>query len=255
MASVWKGHIAFGLVSVPVKLACAARSESVSFNELRKSDLEPVGRKSYVKSDGSDIAPADVVKGYKTGKGWVIVTPEEIKALAPSSAHVAEITEFVPIAQVDPVNYESAYWIAPDEGGSKAYALLYDGLKRSGAVAIAKITMSSREHVLAIRAGKSGIVAHTLFYAHEARATEEYRTDLGQIGEAESELASSLIAAYSGTFDASKFSDGYREKILALIASKESGAAPPKPEAQKPQAAAVDIMAALKASLAARKAA
>ncbi len=228
----------------------------MGFKQLRKSDNTPVGTRPYAKEDGTEIAKEDIVKGYETTKNrFVIVTEEELKSMAPASAGVAEIVEFVPGAEVDPMVYETAYWMLPDEGGLKAYALLYDGLKKSGYVGIAKLTMHSREHVIALRAGKHGIAVHTLYYPNESRAEDEYHTDLGGISEQESALAGQLIEALATSFDPLKFKDEYRENVLALIASKQAGQEAPKPAAAQPKPPAVDILAALRASIDRKKAA
>jgi DNA end-binding protein Ku len=252
-STVWKGHIAFGLVSVPVKLTCAARAESVSFCQLRASDLSRVGQSLYAKADDTPVTKDEIVKGYEVGKEkYVVVTPEELAAAAPPSADVADILEFVPAAEVDPVYYEESYWLHADVGGQKAYALLYEGLKKTGRVAIAKISMHSREHILALRAGKHGIAAHTLFYPHEARMTDEFHADTSAITEAESDLAGKLIGALAASYEPAKFRDTYYDNVLALIEAKQAGVAAPAP-AKQTLNKAVDIMAALEASLAAAK--
>jgi DNA end-binding protein Ku len=252
--SVWKGHIAFGLVSVPVKLCCAARGESVSFCQLRTTDLSRVGQKQYAKADDAPITKDEIVKGYELGGDrYVVVTEAELKAMAPSSSDVAEIVEFVPSAQVDPIGYEASYWLAPDKGGDKAYSLLYNGLRTTGYVGIAKLAMGSREHVIALRAGKHGIAVHTLFYAHEVRASDEFHADLSRVTDQESQLAGQLIQALASTFELDKYRDTYRENVLALIESKQAGTAAPAPAKPAATAASGDLMEALRASLTAAK--
>jgi DNA end-binding protein Ku len=252
-STVWKGHIAFGLISIPVKFSAAARAESVSFCQLRASDLSRVGQSLYAKADNTPVTKDEIVKGYEISKDkYVVITPEEITAAAPESDKSAEIVEFVPASEVDPGLFEQGYWMAPDVAGDKAYALLYDGLKRTGYVGIAKIIMGSREHVMVLRAGKSGISAHTIYYDYEARAADEHHADLHRLTEQESALGQTLMKALAVNFDLSKFHDGYRENLLALLEAKGSGMEAPAVTRKPVQAASTDIMDALRASIAAK---
>lgn len=249
--SVWKGHLAFGLVSLPVKMTCAARSESISFCQLRKGDHSRIGIQQIAKDDEQPVAKDDILKGFEIAKGkYVIVTPEEIAAAAPESAENAEILEFVPVAEVDPFLFEQSYFLAPDVGGDKPYALLYEGLKKNAVLGIAKITMHNREHVLALRAGHSGITAHTMFYAHEARAKDEHHADTSKITAQESELAGMLINTLATSFDLNKFEDTYRINLLALIEAKGAGLEVPELVKKQVQSATPNLLDALKASLA-----
>src|SRR5271170_5597078 len=145
-STVWKGHLTFGLVSFPVKLFTAARGETISFNQLHKTD------NSRVKQ--------------------VIYCAAENKKVAPSSAKVIEILEFVQSAEVDPLYFESSFYMAPDNAGEKPYALLYDTLKKTGYVGVAKIAMHNREHIVIFRPGPYGLLMHTMYYTHEVRRVE-----------------------------------------------------------------------------------
>lgn len=139
--------------------------------------------------------------------------------------------------------------MAPDTGGDKAYALLFDGLKKTGYVGIARLTKSNREHVIAIRAAKTGLAVHTLFYPNEARAADEFQTDTGSLNKKESQMAVHLIEALAAEFDHTQYKGEYMESVLALIESKKSGKEAPKAAAAKPKPPARDIMAALEASI------
>ena len=170
-------------------------------------------------------------------------------APAPPTAKVMEILEFVKAAEVDPIYFETSYYMAPEEAGEKPYALLFDALKRSGRVGVAKIAMHNREHIVILRPGKNGVLMHTMFYTHEIRKVDEFRTDLSLVKDKELALASSLIEALAGDFEPEKYKDNYRENLLQMIEAKKQGAevvATPEPQ----QAKVVDIMEALKASLA-----
>jgi DNA end-binding protein Ku len=250
-STVWKGHIAFGLVSFPVKLYSAARSENISFNQLHKSDHSRVKQVLYCQAEDKPIPRSEIVKGYEYEKDhWVVVEDEEIKSMAPSTAKVMEILEFVKAAEVDPLYYESSYYIAPDAAGEKPYALLYEALKRSGYVGVAKVAMHNREHIVIFRPGPTGLVMHTMYYAHEVRKVEEFRTDTALATDKEMQLATMLIDSLAAAFEPEKYKDAYRDNIQTLIDAKVAGkevVAPPEPVTAK----VIDIMEALRQSLAA----
>ena len=194
-----------------------------------------------------------VVKGYEYEKDrYVVIEDEEVKKVAPASAKVMEILEFVKSDEVDPIYMETSYYMAPDEAGEKPYALLFEALRKSGYVGVAKIAMHNREHVVILRPGKNGVLMHTMYYTHEIRQVDEFRTDLSLVKDKELALANNLIEALSGEFDPSKYHDNYRDNLLRMIESKKAGqevVATPEPQQSK----VVDIMEALKASLAAAK--
>src|SRR6195952_4959386 len=158
-ASIWKGHLTFGLVSFPVRLLAAARSESISFNQLHKEDGSRIKQVIFCATEDKPIPRGEIVKGYEYEKGkYVVINDEDIKKVAPKTARVMEIQEFVKAGDVDPVYLESSYYMAPDEGGEKPYALLFEALKATKYYAIAKIAMHNREHVVIVRPGERGMV-------------------------------------------------------------------------------------------------
>jgi DNA end-binding protein Ku len=234
-------------------LYSAARSESISFNQLHKADGSRVKQVLFCAAEDKPIPRSEIVKGYEYEKDrYVVIEDEEVKKVAPQSAKVMEILEFVPTDQVDPIYLETSYYMAPDEAGEKPYALLFDALKRSGKVGVAKIAMHNREHIVILRPGKNGVLMHTMFYSHEIRKVDEFRTDLSLVKDKELALASSLIEALAGDFEPEKYKDNYRENLLQMIEAKKQGAevvATPEPQ----QAKVIDIMEALKASLAMAK--
>ena len=252
-STVWKGHLTFGLVSFPVKLYSAARSESISFNQLHKHDGSRVKQVLYCQAEDKPIPRSEIVKGFEYEKDRYVVTEdEEVEKVAPASAKVMEILEFVKSDQVDPIYMETSYYMAPEEAGEKPYALLFEALRKSGYVGVAKIAMHNREHVVILRPGKNGVLMHTMYYTHEIRQVDEFRTDLSLVKDKELALANNLIEALAGEFDPSKYTDNYRDNLLRMIESKKAGeevVATPLPKESK----VVDIMEALKASLAAAK--
>jgi DNA end-binding protein Ku len=252
-STVWKGHLTFGLVSFPVKLYSAARSESISFNQLHKHDGSRIKQVIYCQAEDKPIPRTEIVKGYEYEKDhYVVIDDEEIKKVAPQTAKVMEILEFVKVDQVDPVYLETSYYMAPDEASEKPYALLFDALKKTGYAGIAKISMHNREHIVVLRPGKNGVLLHTMYFAHEIRTVEEFRTDISLVKEKEVALAQSLIEALAAEFEPAKYKDTYRENLLQLIETKKAGrevVATPEPKQEK----VVDILEALKASIAAAR--
>src|SRR5260370_11126043 len=162
-STVWKGHITFGLVSFPVKLFTAARGESLGFNQLHKSDHSRIKQVTYCQAEDKPVPRSELVKGYEYEKDhYVVIEDDDIKKVAPKTAKVMEILEFVETKDVDPVYLESSYYMAPDGGGEKAYALLFEALRKSGYSGVAKIAMHNREHIVILRTGQRGIRLHTM---------------------------------------------------------------------------------------------
>jgi len=252
-STVWKGHLTFGLVSFPVRLYSAARSESISFNQLHKHDNSRIKQVLYCQAEDKPIPRSEIVKGFEYEKDrYVIVEDEEIKKVAPATAKVMEILEFVKSDDVDPIYLETSYYMAPDEAGEKPYALLFEALTKTGYAGIAKIAMHNREHIVVLRPGEKGVLMHTMYYTHEIRQVDEFRTDLSLVKDKELALATNLIEALAADFDPSKYTDEYRDNLLRMIEQKKAGeevVATPEPQQSK----VIDIMEALKASLAAAK--
>src|SRR5271170_1347514 len=251
--SVWKGHLTFGLVSIPVRLFTAARTENVSFNQLHKTDNSRIKQVIYCQAEDKPIPRDEIVKGYEYEKGkYVVIEDEDIKKVAPKTAKVMEIQEFVKADDVDPVYLESSYYMAPDEGGEKPYALLFEALKATKYYAIAKIAMHNREHVVVVRPGERGMVLHTMYYQDEVRRTEEFRTDTSNVSEREMNLAKMLVESLAAEFEPEKYHDTYRDNLRQMIDAKVAGhkvVETPEPH----MAPVIDIMEALKKSLEARK--
>lgn len=252
-STIWKGHLTFGLVSFPVTLSAAARAETISFNQLHKKDGSRIKEVTYCRAEDAPIPKDEIVKGYEYEKGqYVIIEPEEIKNVAPKTAKVMEVLEFVKAAEVDPLYLESSYYLAPGEGGEKPYALFFEALRQAGYYGVAKISMHNREHIVILRAGKSGMLLHTMFYEDEIRQTNEFRTDKDLVKPKELDLAKNLIESLVETFEPGKYQDQYRSNLKKMIEEKVAGhavVATPEPQV----APVVDIFEALKQSLAQAK--
>jgi DNA end-binding protein Ku len=252
-SSVWRGQLSFGMVSFPVRLFSAARGETISFNLLHKDDHSRIKQVTYCQSEDKPVPRTELVKGYEYEKDrYVVIEDEEIRKVAPKTAKVMEILEFVKATQVDPVYLESSYYVAPDEGGEKPYALLFEALRQSEYYAVAKVAMHNREHVIILRPGAKGIISHTMYYSDEIRQVEEFRTDTTLIKEKELELAKMLVSSLEADFDPQKYHDAYRENLRKMIEAKIEGRAVVEtPEVHA--APVIDIMEALKRSLAEKR--
>src|SRR3954470_10527282 len=252
-ASVWKGHLTFGLVTIPVRLFSAARSETISFNMLHKDDHSRIRQVTYCALEDKPIQRSETVKGYEYEKDhYVVIDEEDIKKVAPKTARVMEILEFVKADQVDPIYLESSYYVAPDEGGEKPYALLFQALRESEYYAVAKVAMHNREHIIVLRPGSKGILSHTMYFQDEIRQVEEFRTDTSLVKDKELDMAKMLISSLEADFEPQKYHDTYRDNLQKMIEDKIEGkkvvAAPTEHIAP-----VIDIMEALKRSLAEKR--
>lgn len=253
-STIWKGHITFGLVSLPVKLTAAARAETISFNQLHKKDNSRVKQVLYCQTEDTPVSRAELVKGYEYEKGkYVVIDEEDLKRITPKSARVMEILEFVQASELDAIFLESSYYLEPDEAGEKAYTLLFEAMKETGYYGVAKMTMHNREHIVVLRPGKNGMILHTMYYPDEVRATDEFRTNRGLVQDRELLMAKSLIQALAAPFEPTKYSDGYREKVRAMIDAKIQGQEVVAAPVEQEMAPVIDIMEALKSSLNALK--
>src|ERR1700675_234397 len=250
-ASVWSGYLTFGLISMPVRLFSGARSNGISFNMLHRTDHQRVKQQLYCPLDNQVIDRADTVKGYEYRKDeYVVVEPEEIKKIEPKTAKTMEILEFVKADEVDPVFFESSYYLMPEEAGRRPYALLSKALEESQYVAIAKLTMHNREYTVFLRPRDGGMMLHTMYYAEEVKEVEGFGAPDVELKEAEVKLAHQLIEALADKWDPEKYHDTFQENLKKLIQTKLEGGTIAEVEKPKKLAPVVDLMSALKQSLA-----
>jgi DNA end-binding protein Ku len=250
-ASVWSGYLTFGLISMPVRLFSGARSSGISFHMLHRDDLQRVKQQLYCPADNRVIERSEVVKGYEYRKDeYVVVEPEEIKKIEPKTAKAMEILEFVKATDVDPVYFESSYYMLPEEAGRRPYALLTKALEESDYVAIAKLTMHNREYTVFLRPHEGGLMLHTMYYAEEVRAVEGFGPPEVELKEAEVKVAHQLIEALAADWEPEKFHDTFQDNLKKLIQTKLEGGKIAEVEKPKKLAPVVDLMSALKESLA-----
>jgi DNA end-binding protein Ku len=197
------------------------------------------------------VPAQSVVKGYEYEKNrFVEIDPEELKNAAAQTSSEIAIQEFVKLADIDPVYFETSYYITPEAAGEKAYALLYRSMQETGLVAIAQFAMHNREHVAVLRPGKKGMLAHTMFYPTEVRSSDEHHADTSAVSVKELDLARTLVDSLAGPFEPEQYRDTYREKLEALIAAKVQGQAASPVETPKANGRVVDLSEALRKSLA-----
>lgn len=253
------GNISFGLVSIPVKLYSATRSKSVSFNLLHAKDRSRIQQKIYCPAEDTIIDRSELVRGYEIEKGrYVVFTDDELKNLEASGAdHSIDITEFLPLREVDPVYFEESYFLESDHGSGKAYRLLADAMATSERVALGRFTMRGKEHLVLLRPYAKGLMLHTLYYADEVKAADEFDRSLNEASrEAELTLAKRLIDDLTHKkFDPAQYHDSYRDRVIEAAQQKAAGEEVTAPQPAVPRGQVIDLMAALKASLERRGAA
>jgi DNA end-binding protein Ku len=293
---VWKGHLTFGLVSIPVKLYRAARRERVRLHYVHRPEASeprhdtpvvtpaslaarafeqryekpaapppsterepsqqqpaPVSRvrQALVTADDEQrISRADVLRGYEVEQErYIVFDQKELRGLQRKTSPNMEIVRSVVLSEIDPVFLETSYHVVPDRGGEKAYALLFVALQATGRVALARVGMYGREHIVIVRPGEHGMLAHTMFYTDEIRFENEYRTDVGSVVGKELELAKTFLQAIEAPFAPEEFKDEYRAELEAMIAKKQEQAEVSSAPTSVKSTTAVDILEALKKTI------
>ena len=250
-ASVWSGYLTFGLISMPVRLFSGARSQGISFNMLHRKDLQRVKQQYICPLENKVVERSEIVKGYEFRKDeYVVIEPEEIKKIEPQTAKTMEILEFVKEPEVDPVYFDASYYMLPEEAGRRPYALLTKALEESEYVAIAKLTMHNREYTVFLRPHSGGLMLHTMYYAEEVKQVEAFGAPDVELKDAEVKVAHQLIEALAAEWDPEKYHDDFQENLKKLIETKLEGGKVVEIDKPKKLAPVVDLMAALKQSLA-----
>jgi DNA end-binding protein Ku len=251
--TIWKGHLTFGLISIPVRMFAAARGERISFNQLHKVCHSRLKQPLFCPVCNRNVERSEIVKGYEYEKDqYVLFTEEELDKVEPPSAHVMEILEFVKLDEMDPLYFDASYYVAPEDAGVKAYQLLMKAMEESGYGAIAKLTMHQREHIVIIRPGVQGMTLHTMFYSSEIRAAEGVPSDKVELKDQEKKLAEQLIQSLAAPWRPEKYRDEYQENLRGMIQAKLKGQEVTE-VAQPHMAPVIDLMEALKKSLAEKR--
>jgi DNA end-binding protein Ku len=285
-ATVWKGYLTFGLISIPVKAYRAGRAEKINLRQLYREASQPsakvsgpipirgaanakpsapdfpepeapvtrVHQRAWSEAEDRPIEPEQIVKGYEYAKDrYVLVEKEDLRKLTIPTSSELQILATVLSSEVDPVYFETAYYVVPDRGGEKAYSMLYEAMRQTGYLALGKLSMHGREHVVILRPGQSGILMHTMFYQDELRKEQEYHADPNLVTQREMDLARTFLEALKTPFEPEKYKDAYRQRLQELIDAKLEGREILRPEAPRSAPPVVDLVEALKRSLASRK--
>jgi DNA end-binding protein Ku len=253
MRAIWSGTISFGLVAVPVRMYSATESKELRFHFLHKKDLQPIGYDKVRKDTGRHVDPEDVVRGFEIEKGrYVPIEDEDLDRLDIELTHSIDILDFVDLEEIDPIYYRKAYYLLPQNGAEKPYRLLIKALEETGKVGVAKVVIRNKQHLAALRPYESVLLLETMYYADEVRKPERVDGSSTRVQKAEVEMAKSLVENLSDGFDPKKYDDTYRKELLSLIRKKAKGAKLPEP-AEEEEAEVVDLMAALRDSVAETK--
>jgi DNA end-binding protein Ku len=250
--SIWNGTIAFGLVTVPIKVYSATESRTVRFREVHAKDGSRIEHRRICPNDGKEVDYDDIVKGYEVAKGkFVELTDDEIAAAAGSRSRLLEIDHFVPAADIDPDYYERTYYLGTQDKGRDAYALLHAALERAGRAGVGRWTFHNRERTVVLRPLGDVLALHTMRFADDL--VDPGELDLGRVRrkptEREIKMAAALVDGLHTAFDSTDYEDTYRQAVLEVVERKAAGKNIEPPEDVEPEAAD-DLLAALEASLA-----
>ncbi|HWR41587.1 Ku protein [Sporomusa sp.] len=254
---MWSGSISFGLVNIPVKLYNAVKKKSIHFNQLRKSDGCRIRLKKVCPADGAEVSAENIVKGYEISPDqYVVVTSDELEAIQPKNARTISIEDFVELDQIDPLYYDSCYYLTPDKGAGKAYSLLLAAMQKTSKVAIARVVMRNKEYLTAIRPAGKALALSTMHFADEIIAAdqlEELPIDVPEPDTRELAMAEQLIASLSTGFEPTKYHDQYHHQVLEMLEKKAEGQTVISQPEVKEGGKVIDLMAALEASISAIK--
>ena len=252
--AMWKGAISFGLVTIPVAVYPATEEKTLRFNQLHDEDGGRIRYKRVCEKDGEEVTFEHIVKGYEVEKDrYVVLTDEDLNAIPVESSRAIDIHRFVDLEEIDPVMFKKSYYLVPEETGAKAYALLREAMADDGRVGIAKVSFRDKEHLAALRFKDEAFVLETMYWPDEIREADFGGVDVSaKVRGQELEMAKQLIESLSGEWNPEEYSDEYREALLQIVEAKLNGQEI-EVVAPEPTAKVVDLMEALKASVAAAK--
>jgi len=252
--AIWKGSISFGLVNIPIALYPATRREELKFRLLRKTDLSPVNYKRVAEKDGKEVPWDQIVKGYEYEKGkYVVLQDEDFQRVDIEATQTVDIQDFVELDEIDPIFFYKPYYLEPQKGGDKAYALLRDALKDSKKVGVAKVVIKTREYLAGVKPEDGALVLELMHFADELADTSKLHISKKvEVGKREMTMAKSLIDSMSSKWNPEKYKDDYREALMEVIEEKvEAGG---KEIEEKPKKApkptkVIDLVSVLQKSL------
>jgi len=253
MRAIWKGSISFGLVNIPVGLYSATRSgNDIKFRMLRRTDRSPIRYKRVAETDGREVPWEEIVKGYEYEKGqFVILDEEDFKRVNLASNQTVDIKEFVKLEEIDPMYFDQPYFLAPEKGGDKAYALLREALKNSGRVGIAKVVIRTREHLAAVKPHGEALVLELMHFSGELADAGELALPKADVGKKELNMAQTLVESMSEEWQPEKYQDEYRAALTEVIEEKirTGGEMPPAKKGRTEGTKVVDLVSVLQQSL------
>ncbi len=251
--ALWTGSITFGLVNVPVRLYSAISEHKLQFHFVHRKDDSPIGYQKICKLEEKPVPDKEIVKAFEYRKDeYVYMTDEDFQAARVEGYKTIDITDFVPYEQIDPIYFAHTYYLGPQDGSEKVYALLVQAMERSELAAIAKFVMRDRQYLGALRVREGTITLEQLYFADEIRPVEEVRRKRQRVAKAELEMAQRLIDAFAGDWEPEKYRDTYRDALRAVIEAKRKGKevhVAAEPEEERP----TDLLEALRASVEASK--
>jgi DNA end-binding protein Ku len=257
--AIWSGSISFGLLNVPVKLYSAVARRNIALREIRESDSARIKHRRVAEGTDEEVPYDEIIKAYEITPGqYVPISKDEMSLMAPEKTRAIDVQDFVDLDEIDPIYFDSPYYLGPADGAEKAYSLLAAAMKASGKVAIARFVFRNKEHLAAIRTSGGVLTLTTMRFADEVVAASELEEVLPEkapkVAKKEQQMAEQLIESLSADFDPNAYRDEYREQLLGLIERKAEGKEIVASEAEAPQATkAPDLMAALEQSIAAVK--
>jgi len=250
--AIWSGSISFGLVNAPVRMYSAVQERDVRFNLIHKPDGGRIGYQKVCKAEGERPVPSDeIVRAYAFDDGEVVLVDDDDLAAAEGENHrQLQVLDFVPREQIDPIFIERTYFLGPGDGGDRVYALLATAMAESGLAGVVRYVFHTKEHLGVLRVRDGVITLEKMYFADEVRASDGLAPEkaMGEVDAAELDMATKLIGSYSGDFDATKYEDRYRDRLMAILEGKRGGATV-TPAAPAQETGAPDLLAALRASL------
>jgi DNA end-binding protein Ku len=251
MRPIWKGSISFGLVYIPIGVYPATREEKLSFRQLRRTDLSPIKYKKVAEADMKEVPADQIVKGFEYEKGrYIVLSDEDFEKVRIESTHSIDITDFVDIDQVDPKFFYKPYFIEPQKGGEKAYSLLHKALTDTGKIGIAKVVISNREYLAAVKPDGLFLVLELMHFASEVLTPEELNRPRTELHDKELKMAHTLIDSMSSDWEPQKYRDEYRDAVMEMIEQKAKNKQLPAPAPAVPRRTnVVDLVKVLQESI------
>ncbi len=248
----WKGVISFGMVAIPVRMFTAADTKSIAFHMLHGKDMTRVKQVLFCPADNEYIDRKDTVRGYEFTKGkYVVLTDADFEKIPLKTAHAITISRFVDVKEIDPTLYSGAHYLEPEELGAKPFRLLKEALQKTGLVGVAKVVLQRREHLCCVRPVGEILALDTLHFADEVASATQFTAPAAEISEGELDMAVNLIKVMAGRFEPGQYKDNYQKALKEMVEAKIKGEKIVTPE--EPKIEIGDLMASLRASIAAAK--